>query len=108
MSETDSLISIENEKIKQWIYPMFFSTASGPKKIKIVNSISVEPKNIKTISNETQISYFNVKYNIALLEQKEFLIKINKKYVISEKFKKNYNVLHEIIDSSISENSDKV
>ena len=86
----------EKDKIKQWIYPVFFSTKSGAKKIKIINSVNVESKRISTIGNETNLSYSDVKYNIDILEQKKFLIKINKKYIISKKFRENYDVLHNI------------
>lgn len=75
---------------------MFFSTKAGPGRILIVNSISMELKDINTISTETQMSYHHVKYNVDLLEEKNFLIKINKKYIISEKFRENYDILTDI------------
>ena len=96
----------EKDKIKQWIYPVFFSTKSGSKKIKIINSVSVESKNISTIVNETNLSYSDVKYNIDILEQKKFLIKINKKYIISKKFRENYDVLNNILHPHKSGNLD--
>ena len=96
----------DKDKIKQWIYPVFFSTKSGSKKIKIINSVNVESKNISTIGNETNLSYSGVKYNIDMLEQKKFLIKINKKYIISKKFRKNYDVLNNILHPHKSGNLD--
>ena len=83
---------------------MFFSTKAGPYRIKIVNSVSIEPKNVRTIANETKMSYYHVKYNINLLEEKEFLIKINKKYVISEEFRENYHVLNNITNQTVDWN----
>ena len=45
MYESDpSLFVKNNDEIKQWIYPMFFSTKAGTSRILIVNSVSVEPK----------------------------------------------------------------
>lgn len=97
MYESDpSLFVKNNDEIKQWIYPMFFSTKAGTSRILIANSVSVEPKKIRTIANETNLSYYHIKYNIGLLEKKGFLIKIDKKYVISQKFRDNYHVLNNI------------
>ena len=79
---------------------MFFSTKAGPGRILIVNSISMELKDINNIATETQMSYQHVKYNVDLLEGKNFIIKINKKYIISEKFRENYNVLTAITNQT--------
>lgn len=79
---------------------MFFSTKAGPHRIKIVNSVSIEPKNIRTIADETKMSYYHVKYNVTLLEQKKFLIRINKKYVISEKFRESNYILNNITNQT--------
>ena len=96
----------DKDKIKQWIYPVFFLPKSGSKKIKIVNSVSIESKKISTIGNDINLSYSDVKYNIDILEQKKFLIKINKKYIISKKFRENYDVLNNILHPHKSGNVD--
>ena len=45
LTESYSLHSIKySNELKQWIYPMFFSTRAGPHRIKIVNSVNVESK----------------------------------------------------------------
>ena len=82
---------------------MFFSTKAGPIRIQIVNSISTESKKIRTISNETGMSYYHVKYNVKLLEDNGFIIKINSKYVISKKFKENYEILTSITNQKMDE-----
>ena len=75
---------------------MFFSTRAGPHRVKIVNSVRVESKKIRTISNETHMAYHHVKYNVKLLLESGFLLKNNKEYIISPKFNANYNVLTDI------------
>lgn len=75
---------------------MFFSTRAGPYRIKIVNSISTEPKKIRVISDETHMTYDHVKYNVKLLLESGFLIKSGKEYTISIKFEKNYDILTDI------------
>ena len=75
---------------------MFFSTRAGPHRIRIVNSVCNESKKIRIISNETNMTYEHVKYNIQLLLQGGFLIKNDKEYVISPRFKENYDVLTDI------------
>ena len=97
MMELHSSCPVDNNDLKQWIYPMFFSTKSGPKKIKIVNLIRTEPKTIRDIGNETNLSYYDVKYNVNMLKQNKFVVKINNKYDISEKFRKSYHVLDDIM-----------
>ena len=82
---------------------MFFSTKAGPIRIQIVNSISTESKKIRTISNETSMSYYHVKYNVKLLEDNGFIIKINSKHVISKKFKENYEILTSITNQKMDE-----
>ena len=105
MSEsTSSLLVKNNDELKRWIYPMFFSTKAGASRILIVNSISVEPKKIRTIANETNMSYYHVKYNVGLLEKKGFLIKTDKKYLISQKFRDNYHVLNSITNRTFNLN----
>ena len=97
MSKSTSSLFVKNiDELKQWIYPMFFSTKAGASRVLIVNSISVEPKKIRTIANETKMSYYHIKYNVGLLEKKGFLIKIDKKYLISQKFRDNYHILNTI------------
>ena len=45
MSKSTSSLFVKNiDELKQWIYPMFFSTKAGASRVLIVNSISVEPK----------------------------------------------------------------
>ncbi len=96
MTELHSLSSTNYDELKKWIYPMFFSTRAGPHRIKIINSVSVESKRIRTISNETHMSYAHIKYNIKSLLKDGFLIKNDKEYIISPKFKENYYVLTDI------------
>ena len=95
-----SLLAKNNDELKQWIYPMFFSTKAGANRILIVNSISVEPKKIRTIANETKMSYYHVKYNVGLLEKKGFLIKTDKEYLISQKFLDSYYILNNITNQT--------
>lgn len=103
MAELDPLSFANYNELKNWIYPMFFSTRAGPYRIKIVNSISVTPKKIRTISDETSMKYDHVKYNVKLLLESGFLIKSDKAYVISSKFKENYTVLTDITKKSFDE-----
>ncbi len=106
MQESNSSLSVSNDdELKQWIYPMFFSTKAGANRILIVNSISVESKKIRTIANETKMSYYHVKYNVCLLEKKGFLIKIDKKYLISQKFRENYHILNTVTNQTLHLNS---
>ncbi len=96
MAELHSLSSANYDELKKWIYPMFFSTRAGPHRVKIINSVSVKPKRIRAISIETHMTYDHVKYNLKLLLKDGFLIKNDKEYVISPKFKENYDVLTDI------------
>ena len=85
-----------NEKLRAWIYPMFFSTKGGRNRIRIIKLLFHESKTIQTISKETKMSYFHVRYHIHVLEQQGFLIKKDKGYLVSQKFSENYNVLDDI------------
>ncbi len=96
MTDLHSLSSVDYNELKKWIYPMFFSTRAGPHRVKIVNSISVELKSIRIISNETHMTYDHVKYNVKLLLKAGFLIKCDKEYILSPKFKENYGILTDI------------
>ena len=99
-----SLLAKNNNELKQWICPMFFSTKSGANRILIVNSVSVEPKKIRTIANEIKKSYYHVKYNVGLLEKRGFLIKTDKKYLISLKFRANYHILNTVTNQTLNLN----
>lgn len=96
MTEICSLPFANYDELKKWIYPMFFSTKAGPHRIKIVNSVSVESKKIRTVSDEICVKYDHVKYNVKLLLESGFFIKRGKKYMISPRFKENYGVLTDI------------
>ena len=97
MNESSSFQYLKNnEKLREWIYPMFFSTKGGHNRIRITKLLFDEPKTIQTVSNETKMSYFHARYHIQVLEQQDFLTKKGKCYLISHKFKEHYNVLDNI------------
>ena len=97
MNECFSFQDLQNnKKLREWVYPMFFSTKGGSNRIRIIKLLSHEPKTIQTIAKETKMSYFHTRYHIQVLKQQDFLIKKDKGYLMSHKFRENYEVLDNI------------
>lgn len=107
MTESHLSPSTNYDELKQWVYPMFFSTRSGGCQIRIIKSTSNESKKIGEISDETHMNYYRANYNVKLLVRDGFLIKDDDKYVISPKFRENYDVLTEITNKKFNLNEKK-
>ena len=96
------IVNDDDDNLKKWVYPMFFSTIGGSYRIKIVESLQRQPEKIVDIASKTNISYHNVKYHIDILEQGDFLNKNNKMYFISLQFKRNFHILNDIIKQKVT------
>ena len=100
MTESNTILYVKNDNmLKKWIYPMFFSTKGGSNRIKIIKTLFEKPKSIQTIADEINMSYFPTRYHVNALTAKGFLIREKNLYAISKKFLRNYYILDDIINS---------
>ena len=87
-------------QIKMEFWVTFAGTKGAPNRIKIVKSLMNKPHNVNQLSEELRLDYKTVRHHIKVLEEKNFVSKIessyNKVFFMSPLLEENLNLIEEI------------